>query len=91
MVGRGWHGRSVGRWLLLTCLHHLCRIPAVQTVTLETSQHVTGFYEQVGGFRVREITENGYAHGLHKTQMRREMTSEGCTAIAQQLAAPRVH
>ena len=91
MVGRGWHGRSVGRWLLLTCLRHQCRIPAVQTVTLETSQHVAGFYEQVGGFRVREITENGYAPGLHKIQMRREMTLADCAAFAQQLAALRIH
>ncbi|HUT17515.1 MAG TPA: GNAT family N-acetyltransferase [Anaerolineae bacterium] len=91
MVARSWHGRDVGRWLLLTCLHHLCRIPAVQIVTLETSQHVTGFYEQVGGFRVQEITENGYAPGLHKIKMRREMTLDGCATIAQQLAALRIH
>jgi N-acetylglutamate synthase-like GNAT family acetyltransferase len=91
MVARSWHGRGVGRWLLLTCLHHLCRMPAVQTVRLETSQHVTGFYEQVGGFRVQEITADGYAPGLHKIKMCREMTSQGCAAIAQQLAALRIH
>jgi ribosomal-protein-alanine N-acetyltransferase len=86
MVARDWHGRGVGRWLLLTCLHHLCRIPAVKAVRLETSQHVTGFYERVGGFCIQETTENGFAPGLHKIVMRREMTWDGCTAIAQQLA-----
>ena len=84
MVARSWHGCGVGRRLLLTCLHHLCRNPAVQIVTLETSQHVTGFYERAGGFRVQEITENGYAPGLHKIEMRREMSLDDCAIIAQQ-------
>jgi ribosomal-protein-alanine N-acetyltransferase len=87
MVARAWHGRGVGRRLLLTCLHHLCRIPTVQTVRLETSQHVTGFYERVGDFHVREIEENGYAPGLHKIVMDREIDPPACAAIAQQCAA----
>jgi RimJ/RimL family protein N-acetyltransferase len=86
MVARSWHGRGVGRWLLLTCLDHLCRIPAVQAVRLETSQHVAGFYERVGDFRMQEIVENGFAPGLHKIHMRREMTVSHCATIAQQLA-----
>jgi hypothetical protein len=86
MVARSWHSRGVGRWLLLTCLHHLCQMPGVQIVTLETSQHVTGFYRRVGGFSVQETTENGYAPGLHKVAMRLEMIPEACTAIAQQLS-----
>jgi ribosomal protein S18 acetylase RimI-like enzyme len=90
MVARSWHGRGVGRWLLLTCLHHLCRMPAVQTVTLDTSQHITGFYERVGGFRVHEITEDGYEPGLHKIEMRREITLGDCATIARQLAALRI-
>jgi RimJ/RimL family protein N-acetyltransferase len=87
MVARSWHGHGVGRRLLLTCLYHLCRIPAIQTVRLETSQHVTGFYEKVGDFRVQETIENGYAPGLHKIRMDRKMDSTDCSAIVQQLAA----
>lgn len=86
MVARSWHGRGVGRWLLLTCLDHLCHVPAVQAVRLETSQHVTSFYEKVGGFQAQETTENGYAPGLHKIRMRTEMSSDRCAAIARQLA-----
>ena len=89
MVARSRHSRGVGRWLILTCLHHLARVPTVQIVRLETSQHVTGFYEQAGGFRVQGITENGYSPGLHKIEMRREMTLDDCAIIAQQLAALR--
>jgi RimJ/RimL family protein N-acetyltransferase len=87
MTARRWHGRGVGRRLLLTCLHHLCRIPAIQAVRLETSQHVTGFYEKVGDFRVQETVENGFAPGLHKIRMRTEVSAERCAAIAQRLAA----
>ena len=86
MVARSWHRRGVGRRLLLTCLDHLCRVPAVQAVRLETSQHVTGFYEQVGDFYVQGIIENGYAPGLHKIEMRTVLSSERCAAIARQLA-----
>jgi len=86
MVARSWHGRGVGRWLLLTCLDHLCRLPAIQAVRLETSQHVTGFYEKTGGFQIQEVIENGYAPGLHKIKMRTEMGSERCAAVAQELA-----
>ncbi len=87
MVARSWHGRGVGRRLLLTCLHHLCRTPAIQTVRLETSQHVTGFYERVCGFRIEEIEENGFAPGLHKIRMDREIDPTGCATMAQQWAA----
>ncbi|MBN1583492.1 MAG: GNAT family N-acetyltransferase [Anaerolineae bacterium] len=90
MVARNRHGRGVGRRLLLTCLHDLCRIPAVQTVTLETSQHITGFYERVGGFCVQEIVENGYAPGLHTVKMRQEMTLDDCATIAERLGVLRV-
>jgi ribosomal protein S18 acetylase RimI-like enzyme len=90
MVARDWHGRGVGRWLLLTCLHHLCQVQTVQAVWLETSQHVTGFYERVGGFRVKEIVENGFAPGLHKIRMDRTLDPAGCAALAQQWAALRV-
>jgi ribosomal protein S18 acetylase RimI-like enzyme len=89
MVARSWHGRGVGRWLLLTCLDHLCRVPAVQAVRLETSQRVTGFYEKTGSFQVEEVIENGYAPGLHKIKMRREMGAEDCAATVRQLAAAR--
>jgi hypothetical protein len=76
-------------WLLLTCLDHLCRTPAVQAARLETSQHVTGFYEQTGGFQTEEIIEDGYACGLHRIKMRREMSGEDCAAMARQLTAAR--
>lgn len=90
MVARSWHGRGVGRWLLLTCLHHLCRLPAIRTVSLETSQYVTGFYERVGGFRAKEIAENGFAPGLHKIRMDRNLDRADCAAMARQLAALRI-
>jgi ribosomal-protein-alanine N-acetyltransferase len=87
MTARSRHGRGVGRRLLLTCLHHLCHIPAIQAVRLETSQHVMGFYEKVGGFQVQENIENGYAPGLHKIKMCTGMSSERCAAVARELAA----
>jgi hypothetical protein len=62
----------------------------MQTVTLETSQHIAGFYERVGGGRVLEITKNGYEPRLHKIKLRREMTCGDCATIARQLAALRI-
>jgi len=85
MVERSLQGRGIGRLLLLTCLRHLCRVPDVQTVTLETSQHIVGFYEHIAGFEVQEVVKDGYASGLHKVKMRREMRKDGCEAIAQQI------
>ncbi|MBN1642075.1 MAG: GNAT family N-acetyltransferase [Anaerolineae bacterium] len=87
MVARSWQGHGVGRLLFQTCLDHVCRIPDLQTVTLETSQHVTGFYERVGGFRIVETVKDGFAPGLHKVVMRRERTEAWCDENARQRAA----
>ena len=67
MVERDVQGQGVGRLLILTDLDHLCRIPAVDTVILETSQHIVGFYERVAGFEAHEVIEDGLKQGLVKT------------------------
>ena len=49
-----------------------------------------GFYERIDGFSVQEVTENGYAPGLHTFKMQREMTADGGANIAALLAVLRI-
>jgi predicted GNAT family N-acyltransferase len=68
MVARHYHGKGVGRLLVLRLLNLLHHFPFVQLVKLDTSQHTTAFYEKFG-FAKCGFVENYYADGLHRYDM----------------------
>ena len=69
MVREDLHMRGLGRLLTEARLARALAEPRVASLALNTSHLTTGFYERLG-FTVTECTENGYAPGLHRCEMR---------------------
>lgn len=67
MVHRDWHRRGIG-WMLLTRRLHALRDRGVVLVRLDTTQHSHGFFAKAG-FKIMQITEHGYAPGMHRYDM----------------------
>jgi ribosomal protein S18 acetylase RimI-like enzyme len=72
MVLRSRQGIGLGRLLLEGRLQAATADPVVRVVTLNTSQHTTGFYERLG-FRISKIIPDGYSPGLDRCEMRLEV------------------
>lgn len=68
MVDRALQGRGIGRALTLARLQAIRLAPGVDKVVIETSQHSAGFYGRLG-FRVTEVSENGFGPGLDRWVM----------------------
>jgi predicted GNAT family N-acyltransferase len=86
MVERQWHGKGVGRFVVLKLLHLLRRYPFVTVVKLDTSQHTTAFYEKFG-FEKCGLIENYYAEGLHRYDMEMAWNEAKLAEVSQSLIA----
>lgn len=86
MVARSYHGRGIGRLLVLRLLNLLRRFPFVRLVKLDTSQHTTVFYEKFG-FAKCGLIENYYAPGLHRYDMAMAWNEARRETLATELAA----
>jgi predicted GNAT family N-acyltransferase len=86
MVARQWHGKGLGRFLVLKLLNLLRRFPFVTLVKLDTSQHTSAFYEKFG-FEKCGFTDNYYAEGLHRFDMEMPWNEAKLTEVSANLAA----
>lgn len=73
MIRRDAHRRGYGRRLLLARLASLARVPDIDRIMLDTSQHSRGFFERMG-FRVLRVTTDAYGAGLHRHDMALDLT-----------------
>ena len=72
MVARDRQGQGIGLALTRARLEAIGAAPGVERVVIETSQRSAGFYDRLG-FRVTEVTENGFGPGLDRWVMVREL------------------
>ncbi len=86
MVERNWHGKGVGRFLVLKLLTLLRRVPFITQVKLDTSQHTSAFYEKFG-FEKCGFIENYYAEGLHRFDMRMVWNEAKLAEVSERLNA----
>jgi len=64
MVEQSHHRAALGSALLVHRLNRLfLRVPDLQQIQLDTSQHSAGFFERFG-FRVQATVPNGFGEGL---------------------------
>ena len=82
LVRQDRHKQGLGDVLTKYRLKKLLESPKVKFLSLNTSQHTTGFYERFG-FKLLSTTENGYAPGLHRCDMRLDLS--GDKAVREQL------
>jgi ribosomal-protein-alanine N-acetyltransferase len=68
MIHPDYHGRGLGRQLLAHRLLRLQQHPAVDTVTVRTSQLAHGFYAKAG-FKLIHQEVNFWAPGFHLYEM----------------------
>lgn len=68
MVDRRLQGQGIGQALTRARLEAIRAAPGVDRVVIETSQLSAGFYDRLG-FRVTEVTENGFGPGLDRWVM----------------------
>lgn len=69
MVDASLHGTGIGRALTQHRLEHFRAQNPAMDMTIDTSHHTEGFYQRFG-FATEKFTENGYAPGLHRCDMR---------------------
>jgi ribosomal protein S18 acetylase RimI-like enzyme len=74
MVDAAHHGSGIGRALTRHRLDDFGAAYPSMDMTIDTSHHTEGFYERLG-FQTEKITEDGYAPGLHRHDMRLKATS----------------
>ncbi len=72
MVRQELHGTGLGRRLTELRIERSRQDPRVTAFALHTSQHTAGFYERLG-FEVLRVTEDAYAPGLHRYDMRLDL------------------
>lgn len=63
---------GLGRLLTEARLRHAAADPRIKAVAINTSQHTVGFYERLG-FRTVEVIADGYAPGLDRCEMLRDV------------------
>ena len=68
MVDRRKHGQGIGSRLTEFRINKIRQLSDKARIKLCTSQHTVGFYEKFG-FRIVNITENGYGQDLHKYEL----------------------
>lgn len=68
MVRRDLHGRGIGRVMTRLRVARAAQDNTTRQVALNTSQHTVGFYERMG-FRLVEVTTDGYGAGLDRCDM----------------------
>lgn len=70
MVHRDFHGKRVGKALLLERLRQLFADQKIGTVSIHTSQLARPFFEHFGFCRVGAPISNGFAEGIDSLTMR---------------------
>ena len=68
-VHKDYQGLGLGDALTRYRLDAFLKEHPAFDMTIDTSQHTAAFYERFG-FRTQKITEDGYAKGLHRYDMR---------------------
>jgi ribosomal protein S18 acetylase RimI-like enzyme len=86
MVIRDYHGRGFGTALALARLSRLVDTPGIERIIIDTSQYANEFFESFG-FVTQQITEGGFAPGLHKYDMVLPLNSATRQAIRARWAA----
>jgi ribosomal protein S18 acetylase RimI-like enzyme len=86
MVIRDYHGRGFGTALALARLNRLVDTPGIERIIIETSQYANEFFESFG-FVTQQITEGGFAPGLHTYAMVMLLDPARRRAIRDQWAA----
>ncbi len=74
MVARDRHREGLGGALTDFRLAALAADPAVQDVTIETSQHTAAFFERFGFVR-ESVAKNGFAPGIDRVKMTMHVAS----------------
>lgn len=72
MVGRSYHRKGIGSYLLHERLRLIREDDTASSVALMTSQHSRPFFERYG-FAVAGVEEDGFASGLDAVMMRLEI------------------
>ncbi len=85
MVHASQHGTGLGKRLLLERLSLISQHEPVTSIVLDTSQHTFGFFEKLG-FVTKNITNDGYAPGLHRYDMELAVAADSRQRIAEKLA-----
>lgn len=75
LIDSQYHRQGLGALLTSFRLAKLVRDPATRYLALHTSQHTIGFYSKFG-FQLVGVEENCYGPGLHRNDMRLELSSE---------------
>ncbi len=68
MVDRRFHHKGVGKLLTMHRLEYARKQWPEQAVSIDTSQHTTGFYQHLG-FKVIEWKKDGYGPGLDRVEL----------------------
>jgi N-acetylglutamate synthase-like GNAT family acetyltransferase len=68
MVHSDYHGTGIGKKMLERRLSDMAKVAEIKKVTLDTSQHVAGFFERFG-FVETSVEPNAYGPGLHRHDM----------------------
>lgn len=68
MIHRDFHKQRGGQQLLEFCLDEITKDHPNHNISLGTSQYTFPFFEQFG-FKVTQITPDGYAKGIDKYDM----------------------
>jgi ribosomal protein S18 acetylase RimI-like enzyme len=84
MVERKLHGKGFGRLMVLRLLTLLQHRPSITLVKLDTSQHITGFYEKLG-FEKSSFMENYYAENLHRYDMKLDWNAAKLKEVLERL------
>lgn len=72
MVKRALHRQGLGRELALARLRQAETDPAINRITLSTSQHTQGFYAGLG-FQVTRVVPDGHGAGIDAVEMERRV------------------
>lgn len=73
MVRRDRHRTGLGRLLLDARLNRIRSEPGITAIELDTTQHSHGFFER-RGFRTRRMIPDGYGPGMHRYDMRLDLS-----------------
>lgn len=77
------HKQGIGAFLLVERLKQIYRESGQVEVQIETSQHSRGFFERFG-FVAGEITEDFFAPGLHRVDMKLLLDADRYTRLTNQ-------
>jgi GNAT superfamily N-acetyltransferase len=84
LVGRRYHRRGVGRFLLRVRLAMATALSGVDEVHMNTSNETALFFEREG-FVTTEVIKDFFRPGLHKHEMRLVLTEDARAAIRDRL------